>query len=73
MFDSKCKELSEESITTPATFTTLATSPTTSANFDRGNKIIIFGLDNSSSTYVDNRKILVLGQGIMQRLDNTTY
>ena len=43
------------------------------ANFNRGKKVTIFGLDNSSSTYVNNRKILVLGQGLMQRLGNSTY
>ena len=39
-----------------------------------GKNIIIFGVDNSSSTHFDNRKndILVLSKGPTQKLDDTT-
>ena len=35
---------------------------------------LVFGVDMSSSVHVDDRKkdILVLGEGLMQGLDNTT-
>ena len=37
-----------------------------------GNNVTIFGVDNSSSVHFDNNKnILVLGEGLTQRLDNT--
>ena len=39
-----------------------------------GVKMLFFGVDNSSSVHVDNKKIyiLVLGEGIAQGLDGTT-
>ena len=39
-----------------------------------GNNVIIFGVDNSSPMHVDgrNKKILVLGEGLTQDLDNAT-
>ena len=41
---------------------------------DFGQKVIIFGVDMSSSGHVDDRKgdILILGKGPMEGLDNTT-
>ena len=43
------------------------------SNFGFGRNIIIFGVDNGSSTRVDNRKkdILVLGEAATQGLDDT--
>ena len=40
-----------------------------------GRNDIIFGADMSSSVYVDNKNkdILVLGEGITQGLDDTTF
>ena len=37
-----------------------------------GKNVIIFGDDNSSSKYADNRKSCILGQGITDGLDETT-
>ena len=37
-----------------------------------GRNCIIFGVDMSSSVHVDNKKILVLGEGPTQELDRTT-
>ena len=36
-----------------------------------GKSVIIFGVDNSSSVHIDDRNILVLGEGPTQGLDNT--
>ena len=43
-------------------------------NFDWGKNTIIFGVDNSLSVHIDNKKkyILVLGDGQTQGLDDTT-
>ena len=43
-------------------------------NFDWGKNIVIFGLDMSSSVHADNKtkNILVLGQGNIKGLDDTT-
>ena len=40
-----------------------------------GRNDIIFGADMSSSVYVDNKNkdILVLGEGLTQGLDDTTF
>ena len=42
-------------------------------NFDWGKNFVIFGVDNSSSVHIDNKKkdILVLGKGPTQGLDDT--
>ena len=37
-----------------------------------GRNCIIFGVDMRSSVHVDNKKILVLGEGPTQELDGTT-
>ena len=39
-----------------------------------GRNVFIFGIDMSSSLHIDhkNKNILVLGEGIIQGLDNTT-
>ena len=37
-----------------------------------GKNVIIFGDDNSSSKYADNRKSYIIGQGITDGLDETT-
>ena len=44
-----------------------------SFNNDFGKNVIIFGVDMSSSTKVDNRKkdILILGKGLTQELEST--
>ena len=44
------------------------------SNFDFAKNVIIFGVDNSSSVRIDNKRkdILVLGESPMQGLDNTT-
>ena len=43
-------------------------------NFDLGENVNIFGVDNSSSVYTNSRKkeILVFGEGLPQGLCNTT-
>ena len=43
------------------------------SKFDLGKYVIIFGVDNSSSVYIDSKKkdILVLGKGPTQGLDDT--
>ena len=43
-------------------------------NFNWGQNVIIFGVDNSSSVHIDNKKkyILVLGKGPTQGVDDTT-
>ena len=38
----------------------------------REKRVIIFGTDMSSSVHIDNKKILILGEGPTQRLDDTT-
>ena len=43
-------------------------------NLDFGKNVIVFGIANISSTHIDNRKkgFLVLGEGPIQGLDDTT-
>ena len=43
-------------------------------NFNWGKNIVIFGVANSSSVHIDNKKkdILVLGKGLTLGLDDTT-
>ena len=43
-------------------------------NFDWVNNIVIFGVDNSSSVRIDDKKkdILVVGKGLTRRLYDTT-
>ena len=42
--------------------------------FDWGKNVVFFGVDNSSTVHIDNKKrdILVLGEGATQGLDATT-
>ena len=42
--------------------------------FNSGKTVLVFGVDNSSSVHIDNKKkyILVLGEGPTQGLDDTT-
>ena len=44
------------------------------SNFDLRKNVIIFNVDNSSSTHTASRKkdILVFGKGLTQGLDDTT-
>ena len=43
------------------------------SNFDWGKKVIIFGVDMSSSVHIDNKEkdILILGKGSTQGLDDS--